>query len=165
MTNLRYPSIKGKLAILIGSSFMILTNSCSQAPEPTAIDTPAQDPTPQETLGTEINIEIPEGDPEIGKLVARRYGCLQCHVAGDNPLLLEATEEVPEIITRGELRIADPAYAGNATTGEEYFVESILLPLAYLVEGYPSAMMPRDYGERMTLQDLADNFAWVEVLE
>jgi hypothetical protein len=83
------------------------------------------------------------------------YGCAGCH-EGDNRVA-PATEGT---YTRAEeTRLADPALAGYSV--EQYLVESVVLPGDYVVEGYQN-VMPHDYGERLTLQELADLIRYLE---
>jgi hypothetical protein len=73
---------------------------------------------------------------------------------------------MPKITARGEILVTDPAYNGNATTNEEYILESILLPEIYIVPDTPSgAVMPINYDELLTRQDLADLLVWLNTFE
>jgi hypothetical protein len=74
-------------------------------------------------------------------------------------------EDLPHIMERGELRIADPAYKGQATTNQEYIVESIFLPEAHFIEGDWEESMPTTFLVRITEQELANIFAWMSSLE
>lgn len=69
------------------------------------------------------------------------------------------------MLERGELRIADPAYAGTAATNREYIIESIRFPEVYVVPGNWVESMPTDYGDLLTEQDLADILAWLDTFE
>jgi hypothetical protein len=72
---------------------------------------------------------------------------------------------MPRILERGEVRMADPAYEGAASTNREYIVESILLPEVYAIPGNWPGTMPTDYGDLLTEQDLADIFVWMGSFE
>ena len=67
---------------------------------------------------------------------------------------------------RGEIRMIDPDYIGNASTNLDYIVESILLPEVYIVhvEGATEEMSP-SIGKLLTEQDLADIIAWLNTFE
>ena len=41
-----------------------------------------------------------------------------------------------------------------ALSAEEYIHESIVLPNAYVVEGYPSGVMPQNYGDQLSDAEL-----------
>jgi hypothetical protein len=88
-----------------------------------------------------------------------------CHQDAAYAPVFEAAEGVPGMMERGELRIADPAYEGKATTNREYSLESILLPQVYIVPGEWGDPMPTTYAARMTDQELANILAWLETLE
>jgi len=119
----------------------------------------------------DLKAEIPEGDPLIGELTALDFRCFGCHVDGGQDdhygPRFTSTEDMPRIMERGELRIADPAYEGRATTNRGYVIESIMLPEAYIAPGewYNPNPMPTDFHERMSDTDLADILAWLNTFE
>ncbi len=80
------------------------------------------------------------------------YGCAGCHEGGASAPPTAGTYD--RVLT--ERLAALPDY-----TPQQYLVESIVLPQAYLVDGY-AANMPEDFGARMTIQDLADVIAYLE---
>lgn len=103
---------------------------------------------------------LPEvsGDPLNGQLLfnSDTLACFGCHInsAGEAAPHLEGT------FTRVEAtRLQDPAL--DDYTVEHYLIESIVQPNHYLVPDYlPS--MPGDFGQRLTLQDMADLLAYLE---
>lgn len=132
---------------------------------PTATLTAIPSPTKRVPVGTDIKVELPEGDLERGESQAIRKNCVHCHV-DRIATRLESDGVMPNITERGEIRMADPAYNGNATTNEEYILESILLPEIYIVPGTPKdAEMPTNYDELLTKQDLADILVWLGTFE
>ena len=174
--------------LAFGLSISFLFTACGKAAQPTPTiipstpipPTPTSEPTftpqptstPESTLTPlpeiELNIELPEGDPEKGFLTAIRYGCQGCHANDDHPEngpRFVDTDDMPNIFERGEVRIADPDYQGQATTNFEYIIESILLPEAYFVPGeWPKAMSTFNINI-ITDQEIADITAWMETLE
>ncbi len=158
----------GKRFALHLPALLIFLSSCTSSEALTATKTPFPTPTSTavRTVGTDIRIDLPEGDPENGKLLARKYGCITCHVDSPRALVFGSTEELVAIVERSELRVSDPAYGGGATKGEEYVVESILLPAIYTVEGpWPENGMPENFGDLMTDQDLADIISWLHTFK
>lgn len=129
--------------------------------------TPTHEPTEFPVVGTDITIDLPEGNVDDGTFQARRWGCAECHVTLALGPLFQSSAIGPSVSERAASRIEDPSYTGKATTAEEYLVESILLPKAYLVEGYDVERSPMDddLGERLTAQDVADILAWLSTLE
>ncbi|MDX1662892.1 MAG: c-type cytochrome [Candidatus Promineifilaceae bacterium] len=103
--------------------------------------------------------ELPTGNPENGaQLYEVTYACQSCH--GD--LEDEATALVGPWLGDIEGRVPLEGY-----TAADYLYESILMPNAYIsLEcpngpcGEPSAM-PGNFGERMTLQEMADVMAFI----
>jgi hypothetical protein len=116
-------------------------------------------------VGTDIFVTLPEGDIDHGKYVAIRHTCMGCHeqiVYGPN---LNSEEGSTGIFERAESRIAEPDYAGSATTAEEYIIESILIPEAYIVPGDWARPMDGNYGELLSVQDLAGLLAYLQTFE
>jgi hypothetical protein len=154
---------------------VLLLSACgvqaSPTPLPTSTDKPAPTstvkpaPTKRITVGIDIELDLPPGDPERGEAHARAKSCIHCHVDAI-ATRFESGNDVPEIMARGDIRITDPDYRGSATTGEEYIIESILIPDIYIVPGTPAgAAMPTNYDELLTKQDLADPLAWLSTFE
>ena len=96
------------------------------------------------------------GDPINGQVLFNGdLGCAGCHL-GDAPIAppLEGTYTRVE-----EERLQDPLLAGY--TVEQYLVESIVEPAHYVVPNFKNVMI-NNFGDRLTLQDLADLVAFLE---
>lgn len=123
------------------------------------------EPTPADgvlMMGTEIGVTLPEGDPEAGQALAEgTLGCAACHILTVVGPPWAAEGGLPALGTRAEIRIGQDDYQGEASTGEEYLIESVVMTNAYLVEGYAAGLMPGDFGEKLTLQDMADLLAYM----
>jgi mono/diheme cytochrome c family protein len=117
---------------------------------------PTQALPPGEAVGTDIHVSRPPGDPAAGASLAENLGCSGCHVLSTVGPAWMAQGDEPGIGTRASARIGQDDYAGDATTPEEYLVESILVPGAYIVPGFESVQMPTNYGERLSAQQLSD---------
>ena len=138
-------------------------------PDPSTA-TPTQIP----PVGTDITIELPEGDPERGRVIFEKeiteFGltCTGCHVVGSPHTIgpdFAASEELPAIGERDALRLAEESYTGTATTPEQYLFEAIVLPNAYYVEGQWLIDMPTYYAATLTKQDVADLIAYLLTLK
>lgn len=120
-------------------------------------------------VGTNIEriltaLETLHGDPINGQLIYNGeapgadgsiLGCSGCH---DNALVAPLTEGT---WTRwDEIRSQDPALADY--TFERYIIESIVLPRDYPVPDYPEFVMPDNFGDRLSFQDLADLIVYLE---
>jgi mono/diheme cytochrome c family protein len=112
----------------------------------------------------DLDMELPEGDPQRSLSRAIQFQCAGCHTRAYGPSF-GASAGLPSILERGELRIADPAYQGSASTNREYIIESVFLPEAYVVPGNWPQEMPTNYVDRLTEQDLADIFVWLGTFE
>lgn len=80
--------------------------------------------------------------PTAGPLAELLPICASCHqVYGQGGI---ACPDLSTVAAIAAARIADPDYAGQATTAEEYLIESISDPNAYIVPEYdsPSTMPP-----------------------
>jgi len=97
------------------------------------------------------------GDPQRGQLLynnlevaadGKELGCVGCHSEEETGPLTEGTWTRWDEIRRLEDELEDYSF-------EEYMVESIVLPWAYLVPAY-GEVMPNNFGDRMSYQDLAD---------
>jgi mono/diheme cytochrome c family protein len=133
-------------------------------PTPTMTLAPTAAPTSTPVIKSALDIELPEGDSERGLSRAIQFRCAGCHGRAYGPSF-DAAEGLPSIMERGELRMADPAYEGSASTNREYIIESVLLPEVYAIPGNWPEPMPTDYGDLLTEQDLADIFAWMSSFE
>jgi mono/diheme cytochrome c family protein len=81
-------------------------------------------------------------------------GCAGCH----NDQTAPAIEGVWTRTT--EEHLADPRLAGY--DARRYLVESVVMPNAYIVEGYVGDLMPPYFGQRLDDQQLADLVAFLE---
>ena len=159
------------------ATFTLASSTATPVP-PTSTVTPdpsTATPTQIPRVGTDITIELPEGNPQRGQALAENeikgldgysLSCSGCHVGVRRPgPNFAATGELPTIGERAAIRIAVGGYTGAATTPEQYLFESIVLPQAYYVEGAHSEEMPENFGQRLTRQDVADLIAWMLSLE
>lgn len=116
-------------------------------------------------FGTDITVELPEGDPAAGQILAQDLGCVGCHTLSQVGPPWEGEGELAGIGTRAATRIEQDNYLGNATTAQQYLIESIVMTNAHVVEGYDSGLMPGNYGERLNAQNLADLIAYLFTFE
>lgn len=123
------------------------------------------EPTPvsgEPMMGTDIQVELPPGDAERGRALADgALGCTVCHALTPVGPAWAAAGGQPGLAERAAQHIAAPDYAGAATTPEQYLVESVMQPNAYLVEGFDQGVMPADFGDKVTLQQMADLLAYM----
>ncbi len=112
-------------------------------------------------VGTDITQELPAGDVVKGEALASSQGCIGCHVAGPTGPPWNPTADQPGIGDRAAARLTQSDYSGNAATPEQYLLESIVNPAAYLVPGYETVLMPGTYGQTITAQDAADLIAYL----
>ena len=95
--------------------------------------------------------ELPPGNAQAGQAVFVEAGCAGCHATS-------ATHSVgPALPGLGE-RAATRKPGASANT---YLYESIVNPGAFVVEGYRGDLMPPGYGQRLSVQELADLVAFL----
>jgi len=95
------------------------------------------------------------GDPQRGsQLYTSQLPCGGCHIAG-----LVAPPMTGTWTRIQDVRLQDPQFAGY--TGDEYIAESIIHPSAYVVPTFAD-LMPKDFGTKLTFQDLADLIAYLK---
>jgi cytochrome c2 len=96
---------------------------------------------------------LPKGNAAAGKAVFTSAGCTGCHTykpAGSN------ANVGPDLD-----KLALYAKQANAGDETEFIHESITNPSAYIQPGYPD-VMPKDYGQKLKDQQLADLIAFLE---
>lgn len=103
--------------------------------------------------------DLPEGDAANGAILYEQgadgaNACRACHSLTDERLVGPGFAGVYE---RAGSRVA-------GQTAETYLQQSIVEPAAHLVDGYAN-IMPPDYGELFSAQELADLIAFLKSLE
>lgn len=92
---------------------------------------------------------LQNANPANGAALIEQYECYACHIAG--------APGIAPVLT-GVGRIA--AERRPPLTAAAYLYESILYPHVHLVEGYIDSM-PRNFGERLSDQELGDLIAYL----
>lgn len=126
----------------------LLALKTNEAPQPAAV-----------AGGLTLDTPLPAGNAKNGQALFASQGCAACHS-------LKPGEKIvgPSLAGIGKTaadRIKAPDYKGKATTGELYVKESILDPSAYIVPGFPDAML-KDFDTKLNAQQLADNIAFLQ---
>lgn len=138
---------------------------------PTATDVPptatAVPPTATPSPIAGLSPELSGGDVELGSKIAGKWSCTKCH-SGDNPGFapsFKSSDELPPILERGEMRITDPTYSGQATNNIEYILESLFEPKVYFVPGEWEQTMPANFVNFIKDEDLPHLIAWIASFE
>jgi cytochrome c553 len=164
------------LAACSGASAATIAPTSSPTVPPTAppIASPTIPPTftptaaaPTPDITVYLEMDVSGGDAEKGITAATIYSCKSCHdgTVAEKAPRFTAMDDMPYILERGEMRIADTAYNGQATTNQEYILESIFNPQAYTAPGEWAATMPDNFASRIDEEDLANLLAWLESFE
>ncbi|HMK09088.1 MAG TPA: cytochrome c [Anaerolineales bacterium] len=117
---------------------------------------------PGQEVGTDISQTLPAGDADNGKTLAEGpFGCAACHILSSVGPAWAGGGTAPGIGTRAAARIDEAGYNGAATSAEQYLLESIVDPNAYVVSGFQPGLMPGNFSGRLTPQDAADLIAYM----
>ena len=100
-----------------------------------------------------------------GESLASQHFCVACHITFRVAPPFVSSDELPSISARATLRMADPSYSGQASTTDEYLIESILVPDIFVVAWKSAHPMDDYYDERLSAQELADLLAWLRTFE
>ena len=92
-------------------------------------------------------------------------GCAGCHELSTVGPAWVSQAELPGIAERSEALIASGDYSGRATSVEQYLFESVVAPNGFLLDGFEANIMPGNYGDRLTVQELADLIAYMLSLQ
>lgn len=117
------------------------------------------------TVGSDITKELPPGDAAAGEALSVSLGCTACHIAAPVGPAWLPKDGQPGIGTLASQRYLAPDYTGNAATPEQYLFESIVNPNAYLVSGFAAGLMPQNYADTLTDQDMANLIAYLLTLK
>jgi mono/diheme cytochrome c family protein len=105
----------------------------------------------QKKLAASIVSGALKGDPAHGQQLYTDNGCAGCHSApgGAKPTCPPLTGTYTRIST-------DRMPLGKWDSPEQYIIESIVSPGAYVVSGYADGVMPSTFPTKLSQQDLAD---------
>ena len=95
----------------------------------------------------------PSGDPAVGKKLFTSSGCVACHTYA--PAGSSAT------VGPNLDNLAADATKANRGSVQEYATESIEDPNAYVVTGFPSGVMPPNFGQTLSKSQIADLVAFL----
>jgi mono/diheme cytochrome c family protein len=123
--------------------------------EPTPIPPVLADLTPEEItagLPEDLAQALAVADPTQGPVLATSKGCIGCHSLD------------PEAVMTGPTwhNVGDHAIIRVATESPaEYIHQSIVNTNDFVVPGYPANIMPANYGEQLSTQELANIIAYL----
>lgn len=164
-------NIKHSLYLLL-ALFLVACGGATAAENlPTATDVPPtatnEPPTATPSPLAGLSPELSGGDVELGSKIAGKWSCTKCH-SGDHPGFapsFKSSAELPPILERGEMRITDPTYSGQATNNIDYIMESIFEPKVYFAPGEWEQTMPTNFVVAIKDEDLPHLIAWIASFE
>ncbi|MBI4770966.1 MAG: c-type cytochrome [Chloroflexi bacterium] len=132
----------------------------------TALAEAAAPPTPAvEGFGTDITRALPAGDAKKGEVLATEKGCVGCHITAPVGPAWLAAGAAPGIGTRAQTSFSAGDYTGKATSAEQYLVEAIVQPNAFVAPGFNPGIMTQTFGQSLSTQDVADLVAYLLTLK
>jgi cytochrome c2 len=103
-------------------------------------------------LPEDLATAIANGDTAHGEQLAQQNGCVGCHSLDPN-----ATMTGPTWYNVGNTAVGRQPGVSPAA----YLDHSIVNPGEYVVPNYPDNIMPRNYGEILSVQDQGDLIAYL----
>lgn len=103
-------------------------------------------------LDPEFAAALAAADPSAAETLALQNGCVGCHSLDPNQQMTG-----PSWFDVGDM-------AANRVPGESpalYLHQSIVAPGEFVVDGYPSGVMPQNYAEVLSQEQLADLVAYL----
>lgn len=162
---LREDQVRAVTAYVINWEADALTQTAEEDPWQPFLDVPK--PPEQQTIGEpgEPVVQVAEPgdegprDPEVlfNQPFPNGMGCVACHNL--------AVDQTPT--SRGPVGPNFGNLAENAAnrvaglSAEEYIHQSIVAPNDYVVEGYPSGIMPQTFGEQMSEEEINAMVTWL----
>ena len=100
---------------------------------------------------------LPAGNPDAGRQVFEgEGGCEACHSLSPNERRIG-----PSLSGMADRAAARAETSGPGVSAELYVYESIVNPDAHVVESYPAGVMPPNFRQRLSDQELADLIAYL----
>jgi mono/diheme cytochrome c family protein len=103
-------------------------------------------------LPADVEAALASADTARAEQVALAYGCVGCHSLDPNQPM-----SGPTWYHMGDTAVSRVPGESPAL----YLYESIVAPNAYIVPGYQAGIMPQDFGDRLSTQELADLVAYL----
>lgn len=103
-------------------------------------------------LEPDVQQAILNADPANGETIALTFGCIGCHALDPNEV-----KTGPTWHNVGDIAIV--RVPGESAA--QYLYQSIVAPNAFVTPGYPSNVMPANFTETMTPEQIADMVAYL----
>jgi mono/diheme cytochrome c family protein len=109
---------------------------------------------------------LPASAPEAVVQAIQTGGCGACHVIpGVDGAVGVVGPSLAQVASHAEEVIASADYQGQATSAEEYIRESIVNPNAYVVPNFPSGVMPQNFEQTLSADQLDALVAYLATLQ
>ena len=148
---------------IVGATLILATACGGAAPGETPAETPAETATTAPAATTppaETPAETPPAGGDLaaqGMTIAQNQGCLGCHSTDGSRLVGPTWQGVygsQETLTDGT----------TVTVDDEYIRESIVDPNAKVVEGFQPNLMPQNFGDTLSDEDIEAIIAYMKSL-
>lgn len=123
--------------------------------EPTPVPPKLAELTPDQLfagLPDDVRQAVEDADPSSAETLAIKYACVGCHALDPNEV-----KTGPTWYNVGDTSVVRVPGEGPAA----YIYTSIINPNVYVVNGYPSNIMPANFGELMSPEELGAMVAYL----
>jgi cytochrome c oxidase subunit 2 len=138
------------IAFLIAVTLIFLVEFVVSTEDDLALNQQAVATPSVEQLEGQVAALFTNANPERGAVLVEQYGCVACHREGAPSKIAPPFQDIAE----------RAANRRSPLTAAAYLYESVISPLAYVVEGFNPAM-PQDYATRLSDQELGDIIAYL----
>lgn len=102
--------------------------------------------------------DLPEDPIERGAIYSEQYGCIACHSLDGTVVVGPSWQGVYQ----SQVTLTDGT---TITADETYLRESILAPQAKIHDGFPSGVMPQNFGETLREDQINDIIEFIKSLQ
>jgi cytochrome c oxidase cbb3-type subunit 2 len=166
------PQLTNPGSIMPSFSFLFLPDSTDEQPQPgpeadalvaylLALKTNEASQPGAVTGGLTLDTPLPSGNAQNGQALFASQGCAACHSLKPDEKIVGPSLAGIGKTSADRIKAPDDGHKGKATTAELYIEESILDPSAYVVPGFPDAMV-KDFPKKLNTQQLADIIAFLQ---
>jgi cytochrome c2 len=103
----------------------------------------------EEAAGGVASALMADGTESVD-VIFQKATCVACHTIPGIPGAIGTIGPKLEEATNAPLRLKDKEYKGSAKNTQDYIMESIISPSAYVVKPFPDNTMPKVFGQKLS---------------
>ncbi len=139
----------------LGPKLVLAQSAGNVVVEPTPVPPKLAELAPDQVfagVADDVRQTIEGADVAAAETLALQYGCVGCHAVDPNEV-----KTGPTWHNMGDTAIVRVAGESPA----QYLYESIVNPNAFITPGYPGNIMPQNFKDTMTAQEIGDMVAYL----